>query len=154
MSHANTFKFKHHNESVSLQSVPSSQVDDITLTYADIIQDPSPSLLESYIEKEEFDENLELVKDKLTKLEFSIFSQYAYNTSYKEIAKTLDVKAKTVDNALMRIRKKSQESYQSYLIAQENYGIHTNCFVSTTFVTFEREIYVGFATSSLLESNF
>ena len=55
----------------------------------------------------------------------SIFTQYAYNSSYKDIAKALDVKPKTVDNALMRIRKKSAESYQIYLtsFSQINIGI-------------------------------
>jgi len=114
ISHANTLKYKLHNEAVSLSAPTSHQVDDITLTYADVIEDPNSNMLNNYIQQEEFEDSIGLIKDKLTKLELAIFNQYAYDSSYKNIADTLEVKPKTVDNALMRIRKKSSETYQLY----------------------------------------
>jgi RNA polymerase sporulation-specific sigma factor len=125
MSHANTQKFKLQNEAVSLSAPVSLNEEDGIQTYADYIPDQNSDLLENYIIQEEFETNLGLISDKLTKLEMSIFTQYAYNSSYKDIAKALDVKPKTVDNALMRIRKKSAESYQIYLtsFSQINIGI-------------------------------
>lgn len=126
MSHANTQKFRLQNEAVSL-SAPSSQGDDENQTYADFIPDTQYDLEKEYIMQEEFEENLNLVSNKLTKLELSIFGQYAFNSSYKDIASALSVKPKTVDNALMRIRKKSNEAYQVYLKTHAfiNLGIQT-----------------------------
>lgn len=114
MSHANTQKFRLQNEAVSL-SAPVPNTDDEGITYADYIADPQSDVLESYIIQEEFNTNLDLISGKLTNLEMSIFNQYAIDSSYKDIAEALEVKPKTVDNALMRIRKKSVETYQYYL---------------------------------------
>jgi RNA polymerase sporulation-specific sigma factor len=136
ISHANTFKFKLHNEAISLSAPTSSKTDDITLTYADIIVDTTSDLVQNYIDKEEFNDTLELAKEKLTSLELSIFGQYAFNSSYKDIAQVLNVKPKTVDNALMRIRKKSNEIYKSYQesisFSINSSGINTSFFYSQT----------------------
>jgi len=148
MSHANTQKFKLQNEAVSLSAPVSQNEEDGVQTYADYIPDHNSDLLENFIIQEEFDTNLELISDKLTKLEMSIFTQYAFNSSYKDIAKALDVKPKTVDNALMRIRKKSNETYQVYLSthSQINVGI-------TTYINLhESEIiqeFIGISTFSV-----
>jgi RNA polymerase sporulation-specific sigma factor len=150
ISHANTLKYKLHNEAVSLSAPTSHQVDDVTLTYADVIEDPASDLINNYIQQEEFDDNMNLISDKLTKLELSIFNQYAFNSSYKDIADTLDVKPKTVDNALMRIRKKASESYKLYT---ENQMIGFVTATSYSEVIYEsRNItqFIGFGTQSML----
>lgn len=110
MSHANTQKFKLQNEAVSLSAPVSQHEDDGMQTYADYIPDPHSDMATNYIEREEFENNISIVTSKLTKLEMSIFSQYTYDSSYKDIATALNVKPKTVDNALMRIRKKANDS--------------------------------------------
>jgi len=150
MSHANTLKYKLHNESVSLSSPTSQHVDDITLTYADVIEDPNSNLLDNYIEMEEFNENINLIKGKLTKLELSIFNQYAYNSSYKDIAEVLDVKPKTVDNALMRIRKKSAESYKIYNESQMVGFVTSSAECEIIYESRNYTQYIGFGTQSLL----
>jgi RNA polymerase sporulation-specific sigma factor len=148
ISHANTLKFKLQNEAVSLSAPTSTQSDDVTLTYADVIIDHNSDLEQNYIAQEEFHDNLELIKEKLTSLELSIFGQYAFNSSYKDIAKALDVKPKTVDNALMRIRKKSSEIYKSYqetlTFSISSSGICTS-FFSSQKLTFE----VGITSSEI-----
>lgn len=123
ISHANTQKFKLQNEAVSLSAPISHDSDEGVQTYADYIEDPQSDLMDSYIAQEEFEANLDLVADKLTRLEFSIFGQYAYNSSYKDIADALNVKPKTVDNALMRIRKKASEAYKQYTESFETVGV-------------------------------
>ena len=140
MSHANTQKFKLQNDAVSLSAPVSQNEEEGIQTYADYIPDPESDLLGQYIQHEEFTANYDLISDKLTKLEMSIFGQYAFNSSYKYIATVLNVKPKTVDNALMRIRKKSSETYQSYLLnhAGINYGVST--------------FYSGISTFSICES--
>lgn len=150
MSHANTLKYKLHNESVSLSSPTSQHVDDITLTYADVIEDPNSNLLDNYIEMEEFDENISLIKGKLTKLELSIFNQYAYNSSYKDIAEALDVKPKTVDNALMRIRKKSAESYKVYSESQMIGFVTSSVECEIVYESRNYTQCIGFGTQSML----
>jgi RNA polymerase sporulation-specific sigma factor len=150
MSHANTLKYKLHNESVSLSSPTSQHVDDITLTYADVVEDPNSNLLDNYIEMEEFNENINLIKGKLTKLELSIFNQYAYNSSYKDIAEVLDVKPKTVDNALMRIRKKSAESYKIYNESQMVGFVTSSAECEIIYESRNYTQYIGFGTQSLL----
>jgi RNA polymerase sporulation-specific sigma factor len=129
MSHANTQKFKLQNEAISLSAPVSQSDDDGIQTYADYITDPNSDLTENYIAKEEFNTNLALVHDKLTKLEFSIFGQYAFNSSYKDIAHALNVKPKTVDNALMRIRKKANDAYKHYTDTHSKIGIFTSLHV-------------------------
>ena len=148
MSHANTQKFKLQNEAVSLSTPVSQSDEDGVQTYADYIPDPNADLLDQYIIQEEFNTNLELIADKLTDLEASIFSQYAFNSSYKDIAKALDVKPKTVDNALMRIRKKSSETYQHYLLnyASVEYGVSTFSYGVSTFVIYEN-ITIGICSN-------
>lgn len=123
ISHANTQKFKLQNEAVSLSAPISHDSDEGVQTYADYIEDPQSDLMDSYIAQEEFEANLDLVADKLTRLEFSIFGQYAYNSSYKDIADALNVKPKTVDNALMRIRKKASEAYKQYTESFKTVGV-------------------------------
>lgn len=146
MSHANTQKFRLQNEAVSLSAPVKSGEDDIQ-TYADYIPDSHHNLEDEYIIQEEFYCNLELVKQKFTKLEFSILGQFAYNSSYKEIAEALNIKTKSVDNTLLRVRKKSSEVYQHYITHHNHIGISSIMHGMTT--NFEFEIHndlIGFST--------
>ena len=137
MSHANTQKFKLQNEAVSLSAPVSQSEDDGMQTYADYITDPNCDLLDQYVVNEEFETNLHIISDKLTKLEMAIFSQYAYDSSYKEIAKALNVKPKAVDNALMRIRRKGSESYAQYSNHHNviNFGICSEAIIGVCTFT-------------------
>lgn len=105
VSHANRKKYAVHNSADSLDA-PSSDGDDSNL--ADFIQDNKESILDRITEQQFFEEHKTILFDKLTKLELSILQHYLNGYSYNEIAEMIDVKQKTVDNALMRIRKKAQ----------------------------------------------
>ena len=65
-----------------------------------------------------------LLKKKLTPLEEDIFTEYGFNSSYKEISQTLHVPAKCVDNALTRIRKKASEVYVQFKDDENNDATH------------------------------
>ena len=88
-------------------------------TLADFIPDrPNPldesmgqPLIEEIIIREEFETHAALLRARLTPLESDIFDQYAFDSSYKDIAETLGVQSKCVDNALMRIRNKARDVY-------------------------------------------
>jgi len=147
MSHANTQKFRLQNEAISLSSPVSQSEDEGMQTYADYIPDPNSDLLNNYIIQEEFNTNLEMISEKLTKLEMSIFGQYAYSSSYKDIAEALEVKPKTVDNALMRIRKKSSETYQYYLQTHSEINLGCSTVGTSCDASFFVETFVGFATN-------
>lgn len=105
VSHANRKKYAVHNSADSLDA-PSSDSDDSNL--ADFIQDNKESILDRITEQQFFEEHKTILFDKLTKLELSILQHYLNGYSYNEIAEMINVKQKTVDNALMRIRKKAQ----------------------------------------------
>jgi RNA polymerase sporulation-specific sigma factor len=147
MSHANTQKFKLQNESISLSAPVSNSDDDGVQTYADYIPDLSFDLLDDYVIKEEFDTNLTIISDQLTNLEMSIFNQYSVNSSYKDIAKALGVKTKTVDNALMRIRKKASTVYKVY-----NSGVFLG--MHSTDITAEMTEEIGFSGAIIHEISF
>jgi RNA polymerase sporulation-specific sigma factor len=151
ISHANTQKFKLQNEAVSLSAPVSNSEDDGVQSYADYIPDPLNDLEYNYIVKEEFETNLELAKSKFTKLEFSIFGQFAFNSSYKEIATALNIKPKSVDNTLLRVRKKSAEVYRFYAETHAVIGINSSAIGVCTGNLIDEIIDVksllGFVTS-------
>jgi RNA polymerase sporulation-specific sigma factor len=110
------------NDAVSLDA-PIILGDDGNLqTLADFIpekqnpydESPECDLVLDIIVKEEYDLNSKFLLEKLTALESEIFTEYGYNSSYKEISSTLNVPPKCVDNALTRIRKKASEVYIQY----------------------------------------
>lgn len=150
MSHANTQKFKLQNEAKSLNEPVSQNEDEGIQTYADFIPDPNYDLLEKYIIREEFETNLGLISNKLTELEFSIFGQYAYNSSYKDIAEELGVKSKTVDNALMRIRKKASETYSYYSETHSQIGLgHTLLASGIAYESYSYTEFIGIGTCAM-----
>jgi len=110
------------NDSISLDA-PIILGDDGNLqTLADFIPDrlnpfdesPETNLVEDIIIKEEYEQTSRLLKLRLTPLEEDIFTEYGFNSSYKEISNSLNVPPKCVDNALTRIRKKATEVYHVY----------------------------------------
>ena len=150
ITHANTYKYKIQNEAESLSSPVGRSNEDHTQTYEDYIPDPN-DVLENYIIKEEFETNLNLAKSKFTKLEFSTFGQFAFNSSYKEIAVALGIKAKSVDNTLLRVRKKSSEVYKYYLETHSEVGIANSTVGIATAIMIDEILDVrsllGFLTS-------
>jgi RNA polymerase sporulation-specific sigma factor len=111
------------NEAISLDAPIVLGDDGNMQTLADFIPDRPNALEEDYgdrtilndlIAQEELDENTRRLRMRLTPLEERIFEEYSCDSSYKDIANHLDIQAKCVDNALMRIRKKASEVYQQY----------------------------------------
>ena len=110
------------NSSISLDA-PIILGDDGNLqTLADFIPDrlnpfdesPETNLVQDIIIREEYKQTSKLLRQKLTPLEEDIFTEYGFNSSYKEISNSLQVPPKCVDNALTRIRKKATEVYNTY----------------------------------------
>lgn len=58
------------------------------------------------IEKAAADEVLKAVRNKLSKFERAVFIQYLEGYSYQEIAQSLSKPLKSVDNAMLRARRK------------------------------------------------
>lgn len=65
-------------------------------------QDPEVS----YIEKESLEILRELIREKLSDMEYEVFMLFKEKLSYQEIARRLDISEKAVDNAIQRIRNK------------------------------------------------
>lgn len=111
---ANRKKFDLHNNAASLDTAVWTGEEDSEQSLADFIADTEMPLIDRLVQSEEYEENSEKVTKRLTPLERAIFTEYSYDESYKDIATALGIKSKAVDNALMRIRKKSSEIYQKY----------------------------------------
>ena len=80
----------------------------------DIIPDEAGNVEEDILSKEFFSLLFSDLKEYLTELEWDVFKHYLDDKSYKEIAKTLDVNIKSVDNALQRIKDKTEEMRPNY----------------------------------------
>jgi RNA polymerase sporulation-specific sigma factor len=75
-------------------------------SFNEILPDKDVNLEKKYVYKEILSLVFEDIKEELTELEFKVFMEYLDDKSYQEIACTLEVNIKTVDNALQRARKK------------------------------------------------
>lgn len=73
--------------------------------------DESLSMEEDIISKNDALAFFKKFKSSLSVLERNILSEYLKDKSYEEIAETLSLSVKTVDNALMRIKKKMRKFY-------------------------------------------
>ena len=116
MAAANRKKYDLHNNAVSLDTPISTGDDENEQSLSDFIQDQAAPMITHILVREEFDENALRVRKRLTQLEAAIFDEYSFEESYRDIADSLGVKSKTVDNALMRIRRKSVDVYQDFLL--------------------------------------
>lgn len=78
---------------------------DLELT-ADSTTDPE----EIVLSKEFIQSSYKKFQEKLSKLEYEVFSRYMSGAKYAEIAQKLGITEKAVDNALQRIKKKISEN--------------------------------------------
>jgi RNA polymerase sporulation-specific sigma factor len=109
VSTANRKKYSVLNDSVSLNLPVINGDDDDDQCLSDFISDPQSTSEDQLIDAEEYQLKYQKIRDSLTDLEDIIFVEYIQGLTYNEIADKLYVKTKTVDNALMRIRKKAKE---------------------------------------------
>ncbi len=75
-----------------------------SLEGADISDNSTPE--EIIIEKEDYANLTQSIKLELSKMEFEVLQMFLAGLSYSDIAESLNVTEKSVDNALSRIRKK------------------------------------------------
>jgi len=80
----------------------------------DILPNEAENVEDEVLSKEFFDLLFSDLKEILTDLEWDVFKHYLDDKSYKEIAKTLDVNTKCIDNALQRVREKTEEMKPNY----------------------------------------
>ena len=82
----------------------------------DILPNEAENVEAEVLSKEFFDLLFSDLKEILTDLEWDVFKHYLDDKSYKKIAKELDVNTKCVDNALQRVREKTDEMKPNYEI--------------------------------------
>lgn len=100
---------KKHNPLSSYQSLDTQVPDESlldSLASNSIGPDKSEDPLELFIFGEELDGVINILKDKLSDLEWSVFVEYLEGKSYQEIAEEIACETKVVDNALCRIKQK------------------------------------------------
>ena len=73
---------------------------------------PSPELV--YLQKERISELYERMESVLSRLEQEIFSQYLSGYSYAEIAKCKGISEKSVDNAILRAKRKLRAVWSNF----------------------------------------
>lgn len=90
----------------SLRSVPSQNIISIEDEEASPV-DPTTSTLPELVETKEYIGSLyQILKDRLSDLEYNVALLHLSGYSYKDIADKLNVSLKTIDNAQTRIRQK------------------------------------------------
>ena len=83
-------------------------------SFNEILPDKSENLEDKFICREVLSLIFEDIKEELTELERKVFMHYLDSKSYEEISYILEVKLKTVDNALQRARKKIEQIKINY----------------------------------------
>ncbi|MCL2076954.1 MAG: sigma-70 family RNA polymerase sigma factor [Oscillospiraceae bacterium] len=74
-----------------------------------LIKEQSPGADDLVIEKETREEILKKISKALSRREFEVFEMYLNSFSYKQIAASMSISVKSVDNALSRARAKLKE---------------------------------------------
>ena len=107
------------NTAISMDHSPVSQDNNETemAPLSNVIADDNNKTLpyKRMSDKETFNQTLESIKSKLSSFEVVVLEEYLNEKSYREVAKgvskRLEIKydAKSIDNALLRIRKKAHE---------------------------------------------
>ena len=106
------------NTAISMDRAPVNQTDNADIPpLSNVIADDSKKTLpyKNISNMETFSRILLEIKDKLSKFESVVLDEYLYEKSYREVAKSVSLRlnrrydAKSIDNALLRIRKKSQK---------------------------------------------
>ena len=98
----NRDKYRFLNEAVSLEELN----DETELSLMDCIGDDRDNPEKGLLVDEEFKELYLKIVDKLTNFEECVFRLKLQNFDYQEIARILDKDAKSIDNAIQRIRMK------------------------------------------------
>ena len=83
-------------------------------SFNEILPDKEEDLEEKFLHKELLSLIFEDIENELTDLEKKVFLHYLDSKSYKEISRLLEIKLKTVDNALQRARKKIEQIKLNY----------------------------------------
>lgn len=87
-------------------NIPDSSLKTIDLSLDDTSDNTQQSIQENLESKEYIQSVNKTLKDKLSDLEYNVVKMYLSGMSYKEIAKSLSITDKAVDNSLQRIHKK------------------------------------------------
>ncbi len=104
---AKRLKHRNLNESVSFDTE-----EDGSLDY--LLKDETSNPESIVLDKQETEDIIELVKEKLTDFEFQVFNLMLYYFNYREIAQILDKEPKQVDNAIQRIKVKVRDEIRKY----------------------------------------
>lgn len=105
------------NTAISIDHAPAENNDDNMSPLSNVIADDNPKTIpyRKIVDKETFACTLKTIKDELSDFEAVVLDEYLNEKSYKEVARSVSKKlsekfnAKSVDNALLRIRKKAEE---------------------------------------------
>jgi len=109
----NRNKDKTINFAISLDSTPNGEESNGSNTLANTIGDNKISHAKAYENSEAFHKTKKTLFKSLSEFERCVLDEYLSNASYKEIAENISQKfeeahnAKSIDNALLRIRKKA-----------------------------------------------
>jgi RNA polymerase sporulation-specific sigma factor len=76
-----------------------------------VIYDEGDSFVDNLCHVEDRGYTEELLRSNLSEFESKVLGQYLEGFSYKEMASNLECKDKSIDNALLRIRKKAENLY-------------------------------------------
>jgi len=105
------------NTSISMDHAPTEQDDHEMPPLSNIIADNNNKTLpyKKMSDKEIYNQTLDLLKNRLSTFEIIVLEEYLNEKSYREVAKNVSKRlsarcdAKSIDNGLLRIRKKAQE---------------------------------------------
>lgn len=106
---ANRLKNKVLNDSLSLNS----PIEDSNQSIIDFVTDNDLNPEEELIVKENEEELVKTIQKSLTDLESQVFALKINGLDYKEIAELLDKDAKSIDNALQRIKSKVKKALKT-----------------------------------------
>ena len=103
---ANRQKYKPLNSSMSLNKPLYKNESDRNLL--DIFENKknNDNPQDLFLDKQKFLVLNSYIKESFSQLEYDVFLEFRKNKSYQEIANTLDIKIKSVDNTIQRIRSK------------------------------------------------
>ena len=106
------------NQAISLDSSPSRQDDDDKTTYANIIPDKKPFASQTVESNEAYKVTKKTLFDALSEFERTVLNEYLAGSSYRDVSKNITIilkqkyNTKSIDNALLRIRKKAAHLYK------------------------------------------
>jgi len=112
------------NQAISLDSSPSRNDDEDKTTYANIIPDKKPIASKTCEDNEAYNITKKTLFGALSEFEQVVLNEYLTSSSYREISKNITgnlrrrYNTKSIDNALLRIRKKAAHLFK-YSKAEE-----------------------------------